>query len=131
MMTDPIGDMLTRVRNASKARHSQVEMPLSRIKLHIAEVLRDEGYIDAFSVQGEAPKQTLRIELRYVGKREPVLSGLRRVSRPGLRIYKPAAEIPRVFGGMGTAIVSTSRGVMSGRRARRLKVGGELLAEVW
>ena len=131
MMTDPIADMLTRIRNASQARHPFVEMPLSKLKLHIAEVLRDEGYVQGFSVHGEPPKQTLRVELRYVGKKEPVLSGLRRVSRPGLRIYRPSDRMPRVFGGLGTAIVSTSRGVMSGRRARRLNVGGEVLAVVW
>ena len=131
MMTDPIADMLTRIRNGSTARHTHVEMPLSKLKLHIAAVLRDEGYIGSFSVGGEEPKRTLRIELRYVGKKEPVLSGIRRVSRPGLRIYKGSAEIPRVFGGLGVAILSTPQGVMSGRKARQLKVGGELLAEVW
>jgi small subunit ribosomal protein S8 len=131
MMTDPIADMLTRIRNASQARHPFVEMPLSKLKLRIAEVLRAEGYIQGFSVHGDAPKLALRVDLRYVGKAEPVLSGLRRVSRPGLRIYRPSDRMPRVFGGLGTAIVSTSKGVMSGRRARRLNVGGEVLAVVW
>jgi len=131
MMTDPIADMLTRVRNASRARHTVVEMPLSRLKLDIAEVLRSEGYIQGFSVHGDGVQRTLRIELRYVGKKEPVLSGLKRVSRPGLRVYRPADRLPRVFGGLGTAIISTSRGVMSGREARRQHVGGEVLAEVW
>jgi small subunit ribosomal protein S8 len=131
MMTDPVADMLTRVRNAIAARHGQVEVPLSNLKLHIAEVLRDEGYIVGLEVHGTAPKQMLRIELKYFGKREPVLTGLRRVSRPGRRVYAKVTEIPRVFGGLGTPILSTPQGVVSGRKARRLNVGGEVLAEVW
>jgi small subunit ribosomal protein S8 len=131
MMTDPIADMLTRLRNASTARHAHVEMPQSTLKIRIAEVLRDEGYIREFSTHGDGPQRTLRIELKYVGKKEPVLSGLRRVSRPGLRVYRGAQDLPRVFGGLGTAIVSTPQGVMSGRKARKLHVGGEVLAEVW
>jgi len=131
MMTDPIADMLTRVRNAYTARHESVSIPASNLKARIAAVLKDEGYISDFSLVGEGPKRMLRLELKYVGKKEPVLSGLKRVSRPGLRVYRPAAAIPRVFGGLGTAIVSTPQGVMSGRRARKLNVGGEVLAEVW
>jgi len=131
MMTDPIADMLTRVRNAYTARHDSVSIPASNLKGRIAAVLKDEGYISDFSLVGEGPKRMLRLELKYVGKKEPVLSGLKRVSRPGLRVYRPAAAIPRVFGGLGTAIVSTPQGVMSGRRARKLNVGGEVLAEVW
>jgi small subunit ribosomal protein S8 len=131
MMTDPIADMLTRVRNAYIARHDTVAIPASNLKLHIAQVLRDEGYVKDFNVVGEGPKRMLRIELKYIGKKEPVLSGLKRVSRPGLRVYRPASAIPRVYGGLGTAILSTPQGVMSGRRARRLNVGGEVLAEVW
>src|SRR3954454_11580997 len=131
MMTDPIADMLTRVRNAYTARHESVSIPASNLKGRIAAVLKDEGYISDFSLVGEGPKRMLRLELKYVGKKEPDLSGLKRVSRPGLRVYRPAAAIPRVFGGLGTAIVSTPQGVMSGRRARKLNVGGEVLAEVW
>ncbi len=131
MMTDPIADMLTRVRNASVARHAYVDVPHSNLKQRIAEVLLHEGYIQNISVHGEGPRRMLRIELKYVGKKEPVLSGLRRVSRPGLRVYRPASGIPRVFGGLGTTIMSTPKGVMSGRRARRLNVGGEVLAAVW
>lgn len=131
MMTDPIADMLTRVRNASSVRHAHVDIPLSRLKLHVAEVLKEEGYITEFQLLGEEPRRKLRIELKYVGKREPVLVGLRRVSRPGLRIYTAASSIPRVYGGLGMAILSTPQGVMSGRKARRLRVGGEVLAEVW
>ncbi len=130
-MTDPIADMLTRLRNAVQARHQVVEMPASTVKVAIAEVLRDEGYIKGFSVQGEVPKKQLRVELRYTGKQEPVLTGLRRVSTPGLRVYTGADEISRVFGGLGVAILSTSKGVMSGAQARRRRLGGEVLCQVW
>lgn len=131
MMTDPIADMLTRIRNGLQARHATVEMPASKIKIAIAEVLKDEGYIKGYSVVGEGTSRALKIELRYVNKNEPVLSGLKRVSKPGLRVYTPATEIPRVFGGLGVAIVSTSRGVMSGVQARKMRVGGEVLCHVW
>lgn len=131
MMTDPIADMLTRIRNGLQARHATVEMPASKIKAAIAEVLKDEGYIKGYSVVGEGTSRALKIELRYVNKNEPVLSGLKRVSKPGLRVYTPATEIPRVFGGLGVAIVSTSRGVMSGVQARKMRVGGEVLCHVW
>ena len=130
-MTDPIADMLTRIRNASQARHPIVEMPLSTHKVAVAEVLRDEGYIKGYSVHGEGPKKTLKGELRYTGKQEPVLTGLRRVSKPGLRVYTDADHIPRVYGGLGTAVVSTSKGVMSGGKARRMRLGGEVLCHVW
>ena len=133
-MTDPIADMLTRVRNASAANHPSVEMPASKVKLAIAKVLRDEGYIDAFEERGEGPQRVLKITLRYSANnrgREPVLTGIRRVSKPGLRVYAKATAVPRVQGGLGTAILSTPQGVMSGTRARRLNVGGEVLAHVW
>jgi small subunit ribosomal protein S8 len=133
-MTDPIADMLTRVRNGSAANHPSVEMPTSKIKLAIAQVLRDEGYIDSFEERGEAPHKVLRITLRYSANnrgREPVLSGIRRISKPGLRVYTKSTEVPRVFGGLGTAILSTPQGVMSGAKARRLHVGGEVIAHVW
>ena len=133
-MSDPIADMLTRIRNASRARHPSCDMPYSRIKGAIAEVLRDEGYIDSFEERGEGIQKVLRVHLRYApgGRgRDPILMGIERVSKPGLRVYARATEIPRVFGGLGTAILSTPHGVMSGTRARRLKVGGEVLAQVW
>jgi small subunit ribosomal protein S8 len=133
-MSDPIADMLTRIRNASQARHASCEVPYSRIKVAIAEVLRDEGYIDSFDERGEGVQKVLRVHLRYApgGRgRDPILMGLKRVSKPGLRVYSRASEIPRVFGGLGTAILSTPQGVMSGTRARRLNVGGEVLAHVW
>jgi small subunit ribosomal protein S8 len=133
-MSDPIADMLTRIRNASQARHPSCEMPFSRMKASIAEVLRDEGYIESFEERGEGIHKILRVYLRYApgGRgRDPVLMGLRRISKPGLRVYARSTAIPRVFGGLGTAILSTPQGVMSGTRARRLKVGGEVLAHVW
>ena len=133
-MSDPIADMLTRIRNASRARHASCEMPTSRMKLAIAEVLRDEGYIESFDERGDGIDKVLRVYLRYApgGRgRDPILMGLQRVSKPGLRVYTRASTIPRVFGGLGTAILSTPQGVMSGNRARRLKVGGEVLAHVW
>src|ERR671938_1096606 len=130
-MSDPIADMLTRIRNASRARHPSCEMPTSRMKRAIAEVLRDEGYIESFEERGEGIHKILRVHLRYApgGRgRDPILMGIRRVSKPGLRVYAGATKIPRVFGGLGTAILSTPPRVMSGTKARRLKVGGEVLA---
>jgi small subunit ribosomal protein S8 len=131
MMTDPIADMLTRLRNASTAGHASVVMPASKLKVEIARVLREEGYIRGFDVQEDKSKRTLRVQLRYAGKKQPLLLGLRRVSRPGLRVYRRRVEIPRVYGGVGTAIMSTPRGVMTGEQARRLGVGGEVLCHVW
>jgi small subunit ribosomal protein S8 len=133
-MSDPIADMLTRIRNASRARHPSCEMPASRMKRAIAEVLRDEGYIDSFEERGEGVHKVLRVYLRYApgGRgRDPVLLGIKRISKPGLRVYARASQIPRVFGGLGTAILSTPQGVMSGKRAQSVKVGGEVLAHVW
>ena len=131
MMTDPVADMLTRVRNAIQAGHTSVVMPSSKLKLEIARVLREEGYIRGFDVQDDKGKRTLRIQLRYAAKKQPVLMGIKRVSKPGLRVYARSSQIPRVFGGLGTAILSTPQGVMSGKRAQSVKVGGEVLAEVW
>jgi small subunit ribosomal protein S8 len=131
MMTDPIADMLTRLRNAVAAGHTSVVMPASRLKTDIARVLREEGYIRGFDVQEDKGKRTLRIQLRYAAKKQPMLMGLKRVSRPGLRVYTKRSDIPRVFGGVGTSILSTPRGVMTGEQARRLGVGGEVLCHVW
>jgi small subunit ribosomal protein S8 len=133
-MSDPIADMLTRIRNSSQARHPSCEMPTSKMKVAIAEVLRDEGYIESFEERGEGIHKVLRVYLRYApgGRgRDPIMMGLKRVSKPGLRVYARAGNVPRVFGGLGTAIMSTPRGVMSGNKARRLNVGGEVLAHVW
>jgi len=123
--------MLTRIRNGLQARHAAVEMPASKIKSAIAEVLKDEGYIMGYSQVGEGPTRKLKVELRYVGKSEPVLTGIKRISKPGLRVYSPSGDIPRVYGGLGVAIVSTSRGVMSGAQARKQGIGGEVICHVW
>jgi len=131
VVTDVIADMLTRIRNANAARHDYVEVPASRLKLEIARLLKDEGFIAEVQRVDRAPQGLLRITLRYGPRREPILTGIRRVSRPGLRIYSRRTEIPRVRGGLGVAILSTSRGLMTDRQARRQGVGGEVLAYVW
>ncbi len=129
-MTDPIADMLTRIRNAIMARHTRVLIPASKMKIAIAAILKEEGYIRDFDVVQDNPQGTLRISLRYVEKR-PVLTQLKRVSKPGLRVYTRRDSIPRVRGGLGTAILSTPRGVMSGRKAYQLGLGGEVVCYVW
>jgi len=128
-MTDPISDMLTRIRNAHRALHPAAEIPHSRLKESIAGILKSEGYIADYAVEGQVPKK-LKLKLKYVGKRS-VIEGIRRVSSPGLRRYVRSTEIPRVLGGMGVAIVSTSRGVMSGQEAKKQNLGGELVCYVW
>ena len=131
MMTDPIADMLTRIRNAALARHDRVELPHSRLKENLAGVLKSEGYLDDVRVsEGEDPK-TLTLVMRYGRDRESVIDGLRRVSTPGRRVYVRHDRIDRVCSGMGVSILSTSRGVMTDREARKQRVGGELLCEVW
>lgn len=130
-MTDPIADMLTRMRNAIKAKHSRVDIPASKLKLEIARILKEEGYVNNFVVKGEGTKKVIRIFLRYDTKGTSSITYLSRVSRPGRRVYVGSDEIPRVLGGYGINIVSTSRGVMSGKTARRENVGGEVLAEVY
>jgi len=129
--TDPIADMLTRVRNAARARHASVDVPFSKIKLAITKILEQEGYINAFEIAEQGPRKVLRMQLKYDSERKPVVNGLRRVSRPGLRVYAGMHDIPRVLGGMGTVVISTNRGIMTGREARRRHLGGELLAEIW
>ncbi len=131
MVTDPIADMLTRIRNAVQARHDSVQVPASKMKVAIAGVLKDEGFIRNFEVVGDSVKKTIRIDLAYGGKYEPVITGLRRVSKPGLRVYVQKGEIPRVYGGLGIAILSTQQGVMSGQEAWQRRVGGEVLCYVW
>lgn len=131
MMTDPIADMFTRLRNASASGHASVVMPASRLKAEIARVLREEGFIRGFDVQEDKGKRTLRVQLRYNARKQPVLMGIKRISRPGLRVYNKRVEIPRVYGGVGTAILTTPQGVMTGDAARRLGVGGEVLCHVW
>lgn len=128
-MTDPIADMLTRIRNATRALHKTVAMPYSKLKENIARVLIAEGYLEDCNVEGEKAK-TLNLKLRYSGRRGAI-TGLRRVSKPGLRNYVGADEVPNVLGGLGVPIISTSRGVMTGRAARKAQVGGEVLCYVW
>ena len=130
-MTDPIADMLTRIRNAVSAKHSRVDIPASKLKLEIARILKEEGYINNFVLKGEGPKKVIRIFLRYDARGTSSITYLARVSRPGRRVYVNSHQIPRVLGGYGVNIVSTSRGLMSGKTARRENVGGELLAEVY
>jgi small subunit ribosomal protein S8 len=131
MTTDPIADLLTRIRNGSRARHPRVDVPSSKLKVEIARILKDEGYITNFKVADEKGKRTLRIFLRYTTDRHGVITDLRRVSRPGSRRYIGKAGIRPVVGGMGIAILSTPRGLMTGQSARKEGVGGELLCEVW
>jgi small subunit ribosomal protein S8 len=133
-MTDPIADFLTRVRNAIRAAHETVDIPASKLKAELARILAEQGYIDAWEVVSGSPGsagETIRIRLKYTDDRRSAITGLRRVSRPGRRTYVDAKHIPKVVGGMGTAIVSTSRGVMTGHDARAAGVGGEVLAQVW
>lgn len=130
-MTDPIADMLTRVRNAIAANHTRVDMPSSKLKLEMARILKEEGYINNFVSKTEDSKPQIRIFLRYDAKGTSSISHLSRVSRPGRRVYVGAGEIPRVLGGYGINIVSTSKGLMSGKRARQENVGGEILAQVY
>lgn len=130
-VNDPIGDMLTRIRNACMARHNQVEIPASKMKLAIAEILKREGFIKQYTLREGTPFNTIVITLKYTADRQPVISGLRRVSKPGLRIYTGRAEIPRVRGGLGLSILSTPKGVMAGHDAWQQRVGGEVLCYVW
>jgi len=130
-VTDPIADMLTRVRNALMVHHEDVVMPASRVKEEIARILKTEGFIHGYEVFEEGPRKQMRVRLKYTEERQPVLTGLKRVSRPGCRIYTRRHDIPRVKGGMGFAIVSTSKGVMTGEDAYRAGVGGEVVCYIW
>jgi small subunit ribosomal protein S8 len=131
MKSDPIADMLTRVRNASRAEHEKVDIPASRLKIRLAEILKDEGFIKNFRVLEDGKQGTLRVYLKYGQGNEKMISGLVRVSTPGRRIYVGHDEIPSILGGMGVAMLSTSRGVVTDREARKQKTGGEVLAYVW
>ena len=130
-LTDPIADLLTRIRNALVAEHDEVELPSSRFKAEVARILAEQGYIEGYRTEPARVGQTLHIDLKYTSDRHPVISGLRRVSRPGRRTYVGAGEVPRVLGGMGTAILSTSSGVMTGHQARHAGVGGEVVAFIY
>jgi small subunit ribosomal protein S8 len=130
-VSDPIADMLTRIRNASRARHADVVVPASRTKRQIARILVEEGFIAEVREEQEGPRQVLRVTLKYVDGKAPVVSGLKRISKPGLRVYARKTEIPRVLGGLGLVIVSTSQGIMTGAQAHKAQLGGEVLAYVW
>ena len=130
-MTDPIADLLTRIRNAIAADHEYAEIPASKFKAEIARILDEQGYIEGYSVEPARVGQVLRVKIKYTEDRRSVISGLKRVSRPGRRTYTDAREVPKVLGGMGTVIVSTSKGVMTGHQARKEGVGGEVVAYVW
>ena len=130
-ITDPVADMLTRIRNANSAKHETVDVPASNLKKAIAQILLDEGYIKAFNLVENGNQGIIHITLKYQAKKEQVISGLKRVSKPGLRIYAGADEIPYVLKGLGIAIISTSKGVMTDKKARELHIGGEVLAFVW
>ena len=130
-ITDPVADMLTRIRNANSAKHDTVDVPASNLKKAIAQILLDEGYIKSFQVVEDGTQGVIRITLKYLAGKEKVITGLRRVSKPGLRVYAGADELPRVLKGLGIAIISTSKGVMTDKAARANHVGGEVLAFVW
>lgn len=131
-MSDPIADMLTRIRNANSAKHDTVDVPASKMKISIANILVDEGYIAKYDMIEDGPKKTLRLYLKYgADKNEKIISGLKRISKPGLRVYASAEDMPKVLGGLGVAIVSTNQGVITDKQARRLNVGGEVLAYIW
>ena len=130
-ITDPIADMLTRIRNANNAKHDTVDIPASNMKKAIAQILLDEGYIKSYTVVDNGNQGVIHITLKYLAKKQQVITGLRRVSKPGLRVYAGAEELPKVLKGLGIAIVSTSKGVMTDKKAREAHIGGEVLAFVW
>lgn len=131
VVTDPIADMLTRIRNAITAKHADVEMPASKAKKAIAQILLDEGYIAGYEEIANELQNTLKVTLKYGSKGEKVITGIRRISKPGLRVYAKSSELPKVLNGLGIAIVSTSKGVMTDKTARSLNIGGEVLAYIW
>jgi len=130
-VTDPIADLLTRIRNAQMVRHPSIEMPSSKTKVWIADLLKREGYVEDLEVVKKTPQDVLRIRLRYTDEQKPAIAGLKRVSRPGMRVHVQRKEVPRAFGGVGISIVSTSQGIMTGLEAYRKGIGGELMAYVW
>lgn len=131
MMTDPIADMLTRIRNGNEARHKSVQIPASKIKTEISRILQEEGYIKGYEVVENGVQGLINVDLKYGNNNEKVISGIKRISKPGLRVYAKSTDIPRVLGGLGVAIISTSKGIMSDREARKEQVGGEVLCYVW
>ena len=131
VVTDPIADMLTRIRNANAMRYKEVKMPVSKVKTEIAKILKNEGFIEDYKVNEEKPQGTLVLTLKYVNKKERVITGLKRISTPGLRVYAKADEMPKGLNGFGIAIVSTSKGIMTDKEARKNSLGGEVMAYVW
>ncbi|NLC02912.1 MAG: 30S ribosomal protein S8 [Tissierellia bacterium] len=131
MMTDPIADMLTRIRNANNAKHDSVDIPASNIKKQLAQILLDEGFVKGFDVIEDAKQGIIRVDLKYGTKKEKVISGIKRISKPGLRVYVKSDEVPRVLGGLGIAIISTSSGIITDKQARNKAVGGEVICYVW
>ena len=130
-MTDPVSDLLTRIRNATSVRHDRMDVPASKMKLEIAKILKQEGYIRTFKTIEEGPQGIIRIYLKYADDGEPVIHGLRRISKPGRRVYRGVDELPKVRNGLGVAVISTNRGVVTDEQARGLQVGGEVLCEIW
>ena len=131
VVTDPIADMLTRIRNANAMRYKEVSMPVSKVKTEIAKILKDEGFIEDYKVNKDKVQGTLVLTLKYVNKKERVITGLKRISKPGLRVYAKAGEVPKVLNGFGIAIISTSKGIMTDKEARKNSLGGEVMAYVW
>jgi len=131
MMTDPIADMLTRIRNANNAKHDSVDIPASNIKKQLAQILLDEGFVKGFDVIEDAKQGIIRVDLKYGTQKEKVISGIKRISKPGLRVYVKSDEVPRVLGGLGIAIISTSNGILTDKQARSKVVGGEVICYVW
>ena len=131
IITDQIGDMLTRIRNAAMVRHDTTEMPVSKMKVAVLKILKEEGFISDFELIKGKPERLIKVRLKYQENNKSMISGIERISKPGLRIYAPHNEIPRVYGGVGVAILSTPKGVLTGQQARRLGVGGEVLCYVW
>lgn len=131
MMTDPIADMLTRIRNGSNEKHKSVSVPMSKIKVDIVEILKEEGYIKDYQIEDEGVQGTITIELKYGENDERIISGIKRISKPGLRVYVNSKDLPKVLGGLGIAIISTSQGVLTDKEARNLGIGGEVICYVW
>ena len=131
VVTDTIADMLTRIRNAVAMKYKEVKMPISKTKLEIAKILKDEGFIEEYQIEKDDVQSTLVLTLKYGAKKERVITGLKRISKPGLRVYAKATELPKVLGGFGIAIISTSKGIMTDKEARKQKLGGEVLAYIW
>ena len=131
VVTDPIADMLTRIRNANANKNKEVSMPVSKVKTEIAKILKDEGFIENFKVRNDKPQGTLILTLKYTNKKERVITGLKRISKPGLRVYSRAGEVPKVINGCGMAIIYNSKGSMSGKEARKQSLGGEVMAYIW